>query len=77
MPYREFKHIDELLSQKNNILIRYPSVSSKIKNSRRKVKQSKRIGCLEIHIESDIKTKGVRHSGTQCWYSFELNKILR
>ncbi|CAH1976403.1 unnamed protein product [Acanthoscelides obtectus] len=54
MADRGFKHIDELLMPKSNMLIRPPSVSIKNKNSKQDVKHSKRIASLRIHIERVI-----------------------
>lgn len=54
MADRGFKHIDELLSARNNVLVRPPSVSSTLKSSKQEVKQAKRIASLRIHIERVI-----------------------
>lgn len=54
MADRGFKNIDELLSTKNNVLVRPPSVSSKQKSSKEEVKTAKKIASLRIHIERVI-----------------------
>nr|CAH7769207.1 unnamed protein product [Callosobruchus chinensis] len=56
--------------------VRPPSVSSKIKNCRQEVKQSKRFGSLRIYIKSDIKTKGVRHLEPSASIHWKLIKYL-
>nr|CAI5847320.1 unnamed protein product [Callosobruchus analis] len=73
MADRESERTDELFSKKNNTSISPPSVSTKMKHSRREVELSKRIASLCR--TNYINDKGVRHFRTQCLYSFELNKV--
>lgn len=56
MADRGFKHIDELLAARNNVLVRPPSVSSTVKCPKQQVKEAKRIASLRIHIQRVIST---------------------
>ncbi|KAJ8915475.1 hypothetical protein NQ315_003238 [Exocentrus adspersus] len=55
MADRGFKHVDNLLKEKNCQLIKPPSVSSSTKPSKAEVIESKRIASLRIHVERLIR----------------------
>lgn len=51
MADRGFKHIASLLAEQKCNLIRPPSVSANQKSTALKIKESKRIAALHIHVE--------------------------